>query len=122
MRWQIIAPALALVLGACSAAGGFVGSKHGYCGSLSIKNTKMVGCPTIDENGDPMGSRVRQPDGTVLSEDMYSTYTDGNVSATGPAALMMAEAKMLEKKALLCAISPEACGADPPTEMLIALE
>ena len=121
MRFILIAAARTFLMAGCALLPGgdfALESKHGYCGSATIKNTKVSGCPTIDGNGKPMGSRTHRPDGSVLSEDMFSTYTDGSVIATGPAALALAEAKRLEKKALLCAISPEACGREPPPELL----
>ncbi len=118
--------ALVFLLAGCSFGGSeFVGSVHGYCGTASNDDGKLVGCPTIDGDGKPMGSRTRLPDGTVILEEMYSTYTDGNVSATGNAANKLAEAEWFEKLGFLCAIAKDAgpCTRnDPPPELLAAFE
>ena len=83
----------ALALGGCAFADGsdFTGSPHGYSGSLTTpRGTRIIATPTIDGNLNAMGSRKMSPDGTVLESDMYSTFTNGTLTATGPAAIIAA--------------------------------
>jgi hypothetical protein len=97
---MILLGALAFVLAGCTGLDGkFVGSPHGYAGSGTINGERFIATPTIDGNLDPMGSRTMSPDGTVIREDMYSTYTDGVLSATGPAAWITALWR-------LCSVAP----------------
>ncbi len=110
---------VALALTGCT--GGRLGnleSIHGYCGTLSYKEAKVVGCPTIDGDGEPMGYRKRV-DGSI--ENMFSTYTDGSISGTGNAADILAEAARFEKLMLLCAVAPgaELCNGTEPGPQLI---
>ncbi len=105
--------AAALALAGCSASGGFVGSPHGMCGSIQYDDLTADACPTIvPEGGKEMGYR-KNAAGDI--ENMYSTYSDGSVRATGPAADILAEAVRFEKRMLFCAVAPDAqdCGGAP---------
>ena len=97
LRWIPIALALA----GCSADGGFVGSPHAYQGSFgSFWGVDVDGVPTVVPDGaEPMGYRG---DG---EEDIYTTYDDGTVKATGRAAWALGLAR-------LCGVAPrsEYCG------------
>ncbi len=96
MKMVFVAGVCTLALAGCSGAlggmsGDFVGSPHGYSGSLvTPRGTRVIATPTIDGNLDAMGSRKMSPDGTILETDMYSTFSNGVLSATGPAAIIAA--------------------------------
>ena len=102
MKLALASSVVALVLAGCDSTGAIVGSPHGYCvqGQVGVDKFSGVGCPTITRDGEtPMGSRVH-PDG--LEEDMYSTFSDGTLTATGRAAVELAKMKRLEQKVLIC--------------------
>lgn len=109
--------ALGIVLAACTLpSGAKFSSEHGYGIQGKIGGERGLsgsGIPTIVPNeASPMGSRKNNPDGSV-DEDMYSTIIgrDGS-SATGPAAIIVAETRRLEQLILLCAVAPAACSGD----------
>ncbi len=87
MRRPIIAPLLALALGACSAAGDFVGSPHAYIGEIETPiGLNVDGVPTIAPDGtSPMGFR-RNADGSV--EGAYNTVRTPEITITGIAAIV----------------------------------
>ena len=93
---RIIIVATCIVLAGCSPD--FVGSVHGYSGSGTIRGERFIATPTIVPDGaSPMGRRT-SPDGS--EEDMFSTYTNGILSATGEAAIIAALRD-------LCAFAPK---------------
>ena len=111
MKRRVIYAATAFVLVGCTLPGGAkFSSEHGYCvqGKFSQDTFVGSGCPTIVPDGaSPMGSRATNSDG-VVTEDMFSTITgaDGS-SATGPAALIVAETHRLTQLLMICAVAPE---------------
>ena len=101
--WIAIVTALTLALAGCSADGGFTGSPHAVQGKVSTPLVDMDIVPTVvPDGGKPMGYRG---DGV---EDIYTTYDDGTVSATGRAAWALSLAR-------LCATAPRSpyCGSPP---------
>ncbi len=92
--WPII---IAFTLAGC--AGGIGGDA--YQGAFNSPLVDIRAVPTVAPEGmDPMGYR----DGD--EQDIYTTFSDGTVRATGRAAWAMALAR-------LCAVAPnsELCGA-----------
>lgn len=101
MRAALLLAALTLTLAGCS---GFTGSPHGYAGSADSPWVDMSAIPTIvPDGGSPMGYRLGA-DGS--EEDMYTSYDDGVIKATGRAAYALGLAR-------LCGVAPRApaCGA-----------
>ena len=95
-----------LLLAGC---GGFTGSPHGYIFDADLPwGFSATGVPTVVLEGTlPMGYRSG-PDGI---EDVYTTYDDGVIRATGRAAWVVALAR-------LCNSAPRSapCGSGPPVE------
>ena len=110
---RVIFLAVILVLAGCTEMpdGGkeFVGSPHGYVGSIDTpRGTHFNGAPAILQQGESALQAEVAPDGS--QKDMVSTYSvmpDGSVRVTGPAVKWMALARF-------CAVAPaaKACG-DP---------
>ena len=98
MRMLLGGVALLLLVG-CTAAGG-LSSEHAYQGEVeNFFGATVRGTPTIvPEGSTPMGYRG-SPDGA--QEDMYSTYDDGVIKATGRAAWYIALSR-------LCTVAPDA--------------
>jgi len=107
-RSIILAAMLPLALGACSTAdSAFTGSPHGYAGQADGLLTGIRGVPSILQPGEaPLHSEYTAAGD---AKDMPSTYTvdiAGNLSATGVAATLLAEARV-------CQVAPASarCGA-----------
>ena len=96
-----------LLLAGC---GNFTGSPHGYIFDADLPwGFDATGVPTVTLEGTrPMGYRS-SADGSI--EDVYTTYDDSVIRATGRAAWIVALAR-------LCGVVPRSayCGSTPPGE------
>ena len=103
--------AAVLIVAGCSGDGDFIGSPHAYQGKVgSFWGVDIDGVPTVVPDGaSPMGYRMSLEG----EEDIYTTYDDGTLKATGRAAYALALAR-------LCAVAPgaEVCGMTALQEML----
>ncbi len=109
MKYIILVLVL-IIAGCVFPSGAKISSEHGYCiqGQYDDGRFAGAGCPTIVPDGaSPMGSRSNTSDGVIVTEDMFSTIVgaDGS-SATGPAAIIVAETRRLEQLLLICAVAP----------------
>ncbi len=106
MRTILMLGAAAFILAGCA---GYEGPSRGLTGSVDTPWVDFNGVSTTSRSDEtPMGYRKG---GAEPVEEMYGTWTDGQMSATGIPAHRMAEAYRFEKLTMLCAVSkaPE-CG------------
>ncbi len=90
----------AFVLAGC-AGDRFVGSPHAYQGEINSPWANVHALPTVVPDGAaPMGYR------SGAEEDIYTTFYDGTVRATGRAAWAMGLAR-------LCAVAPSSAYCGP---------